>query len=149
MKIAVGADHRGFEMKGKVLKFLEKRKDSVLDLGTFEPEPPCDYPVIAAKVAEAVAAKKAARGILVCKSGIGMSIAANKVKGIRAALVHDSRSSDLSRRHNDANVLVLSSDELREPLARVLEVWLEAPFDGARHKRRVDQIKALERKHFK
>lgn len=147
MKIALGADHRGFEIKNR---FLEKLAaggiHAVRDLGTNGREP-CDYPEIAEKVALAVARGEADRGILFCKSGIGMSIAANKVKGVRAALCRDRHSAELSRRHNDANVLVLSAEEPTDPLWDIVARWLEADFEEGRHRRRVDQIRDIENRH--
>lgn len=149
MKIIVGADHRGFERKTELAASLARKGYQVADAGTGAAEPPCDYPEIALGVARAVASGRADRGILVCKSGIGMSIAANKVRGVRAALVHDLESAVLSRRHNDANVLVLAADRLSGSFAAVVDAWLKEPFDGGRHARRVDQILDIEKQNFK
>ncbi len=148
MKIIVGADHRGFERKTELLASLAKKGYQVTDAGTDSAES-CDYPPIALKVSREVAAGKADRGILLCKSGVGMSIAANKVRGVRAALVQDLESARLSRRHNDANVLVLSAEQAGAPLGQVVDVWLKEPFEGGRHARRVEQIKAIEKENFK
>lgn len=149
MKIIVGADHRGFEKKQELVKILQKKGHDTSDAGTHAAEPPCDYPLIAADVARGVAGGKAERGILVCKSGIGMAIAANKFRGIRAALVCDLESAILSRRHNDANVLVLSAEKMRESVPAVVEAWLAEGFEGGRHARRVEQIKEIEKQNFK
>lgn len=148
MKIAIGADHRGFEMKSELKAWLEKRGYVVADLGTHGPEA-CDYPPIAERVGDAVAGRRADRGILACKSGIGMSIAANKIPGVRAALVHSVNFARLSREHNDANVLVLSADDMSDPMAEIVRTWLETPFEGGRHQRRVEQISEIEKKRMR
>lgn len=147
MKIAVGADHAGFETKERVKKFLEARGHQVLDMGTHSTES-TDYPGYAFQVAEAVRDGAADRGVLVCDSGNGIAIAANKVEGIRAALAVNPRHAELSRRHNDANVLVLGSMLLPESEeVPTLDAWFAAPFDGGRHARRVGQITDYERSH--
>jgi ribose 5-phosphate isomerase B len=148
VKVAVGADHRGFERKETLKKALERAGHAVQDVGTHGPEP-CDYPEIAHRLAELVAAGKAERGILVCKSGIGMAIVANKSKGVRAALCASRNAAVLSRQHNDANVLVLGDEELGEPVEGLVQAWLAAPFEGGRHLRRVEQIAAIEKRVFK
>ena len=148
MKIAIGADHRGFQMKAALVKLLKSLGNDVRDVGTNSSEP-CDYPEIAHRVAAAVSQKKADRGMLVCKSGNGMAIAANKTKGIRAALVHNAQSAELSRLHNDANVLVMGADDLQDPPEAVVRKWLDTEFEGGRHRRRLDQIAELEKKAFK
>jgi ribose 5-phosphate isomerase B len=117
----------------------------VFDLGTHSTEP-CDYPDIAASVATSVSSGETDRGILICGSGIGVSIAANKISGIRAALCHDSLTAKLSRNHNDANVLCLPGDSLGDQqLADIVKLWLAEPFEGGRHARRVEKIHQLER----
>lgn len=147
MKVAVGADHAGFQLKERVKKYLERRGDTVLDMGTRSAES-TDYPQYAFRVAEAVRDGKADRGILVCDSGNGIAIAANKVEGIRAAVVINPHHAEMSRRHNDANILVLASALLPEDLeAATLDAWFAAPFDGGRHARRVAQITDYERTH--
>ncbi len=146
MKIAIGSDHRGFILKQKVIKILRKQGYAVRDFGTCSLDP-CDYPNFAFKVANAVRRKRAQRGIIICKSGIGSSIAANKVPGIRAALCYTQRATRLSREHNDANVLVLGSDFVRDKnIGKILKIWLETPFAGNRHKRRIEQISEIEKK---
>jgi ribose 5-phosphate isomerase B len=144
MRIAIGTDHRGFAIRAKVLELLQHLGHEVIDVGAFSPDA-VDYPDIAADVAHKVSRGEVERGILVCGTGLGMCIAANKVPGVRAAPCHDDITAEMSRRHNDANVLCLSADLLGERLIdRMIEIWLSAPFEGGRHARRVDKITALE-----
>jgi ribose 5-phosphate isomerase B len=144
MRIAIGTDHRGFTLRAKLVELLRGLGHEVDDAGTFSPES-VDYPDIAAKVAGKVSRGEAERGILVCGTGLGMCIAANKFPGVRAAPCHDDLTAELSRRHNDSNVLCLSADLLGEKLIdRMIEIWLAAPFDGGRHSRRVQKILDLE-----
>jgi ribose 5-phosphate isomerase B len=147
MKVAIGADHAGFELKERVKRHLESKGYSVIDMGTTSLES-TDYPQYAFHVAEAVRDGSADRGVLVCDTGNGIAIAANKVEGIRAALVVNTDHAVMSRRHNDANVLVLGA-VLTPPGEEnaILDAWLTAPFDGGRHARRVDQIRDYERAH--
>jgi ribose 5-phosphate isomerase B len=149
MRIAVGSDHRGVELRAKLVGFLEGLGQEVVDLGTHGVHP-VDYPDIAALVAQKVASKEVDRGILVCGTGVGMCIAANKVRGVRAAPCHDDITAEISRRHNDLNVLCLSGDLLGEKLAdRLVEIWLKTPFEGGRHARRNQKIVALESRNGK
>lgn len=144
MKIAVGADHRGTEVRTHLIEGLRSMGHDVVDKGTFDTKS-CDYPDIAFSVAELVSRGDVERGVLICGTGIGMSIAANKVHGVRAALVHDEIGADLSRRHNDANVLCLSADMLgMRIIDRIVKIWMDVPFEGARHQRRKSKIKAIE-----
>lgn len=144
MKIAIGADHAGFQQKERLKALLAARGHGVLDLGTTSAES-TDYPLYAFKVAEAVRDGAADRGILLCDSGNGIAIAANKVEGIRAAIVVNEWQAEMSRRHNDANVMVLGSAMTKEnEEAKILDAWLKAPFDGGRHARRVGQISEYE-----
>jgi ribose 5-phosphate isomerase B len=144
MKIAVGSDHRGFEVKKRILLLLTQLGHEVLDMGTGGQEG-ADYPDFAFAVAEAVGDKRVDRGILICGTGIGMCIAANKVPGVRAAPCHDSITAEMSRRHNDANILCLSADLLGEELIdRMIRIWLETEFEGGRHARRVSKITGFE-----
>ncbi len=146
MIIAIGADHGGFRLKEKIKKYLKSRDYIVKDYGTHSLES-CDYPQIGFKVAQAVATKKVDKGLLICKTGIGQSIVANKVPGIRAAVCFNLTSARYSRQHNDANVLVLGSLFVKENLAkRILGVWLKEKFEGGRHKRRINQIKEIEKR---
>jgi ribose 5-phosphate isomerase B len=148
MKIALGADHAGFELKQKVREHLQRSGYQVLDQGTVSTES-VDYPDFAKKVGEAVADKHADLGILVCGSGVGMSIAANKVPGIRAANVSSEYEAQYSREHNNANVLALGARILDETKAMtIIDKWLSTPFAGGRHQRRVDKIAAIEREEF-
>lgn len=145
MKIAIGSDHGGIHLKSVLKDYLAERQVEVQDLGTYT-EASCDYPDIAVKVCETVVAGQVEKGILVCGTGIGMSMAANKVKGIRAALCGDVFSAEMSRAHNDANVLCLGERVTGPGLAvRILEAWLAGEFAGDRHTRRVDKIVALEK----
>jgi ribose 5-phosphate isomerase B len=144
MRIAVGTDHRGFELRQKVIELVERLGHEVEDTGTFTCEA-VDYPDIAAAVAGRVSRGEADRGILLCGTGLGMCIAANKFPGVRAAPCHDDLTAEMSRRHNDANVLCLSADLLGERLIdRMIELWLSTPFEGGRHARRVQKIVDLE-----
>jgi ribose 5-phosphate isomerase B len=147
MNIAVGADHAGFEMKERVRRYLESRGHTVLDMGTHSTES-TDYPAYAFRVAESVRDGTADRGVLVCDSGNGIAIAANKVEGIRAALAVNTWQGEMARRHNDANVLVLASKVTpQDQEDAIVQAWLDAPFDGGRHARRVGQIADYERAH--
>jgi ribose 5-phosphate isomerase B len=146
MKVAIGADHAGFLLKERLRLRLEQAAHQVLDEGTHSAES-CDYPDFAARVAGDVVAGRADRGILVCGSGVGMSIAANKVAGIRAALGTVPEEVRLSRAHNDVNILTLGARFIEEPAAEALvDVFLDTAFDGGRHARRVAKSAALEGK---
>ena len=145
MKIALGSDHAGFELKEKLKQQLSAKGIAVDDRGTNSTAS-CDYPDFARAVAEEVAAHGADLGILVCSTGIGMSIAANKVPGIRAAKVDTEFEAQRSREHNDANVLTLGATVINEDTAfKIVEKWLATSFEGGRHERRVDKIAAIER----
>lgn len=145
MKIAMGADHGGFSLKETIKQHLEEQGHEVLDLGTYDTAS-CHYPVYAEKVARAVAAGQAERGILVCGTGIGMSIAANKIPGIRAAAVSDCFTAQATREHNDANILCLGERTVGPGLAmRIVDTYLTAQFQGGRHQTRLDMIAALEK----
>ena len=140
MKIAIGSDHAGFRLKEIVKNFLQTKNIEVEDFGTHTEES-VDYPDYAFKVGEAVARKDFDFGILICGSGIGMSIAANKVKGIRAALCNDLYSAHVSREHNNANILCMGGRVIGEEVAKeIVSVWLNAKFEGGRHERRVNKI---------
>ncbi len=146
MKIALAADHRGHEMKERVAALLTEQGHEVLDMGTNSSKS-CDYPDTGYKAAKAVADGVAERGITLCGTGIGMSIVANKVAGIRAAICHDELAAQMSRRHNSANVLCLATDILgEEMMRRIVKTWLETEFEGGgRHERRVQKIACVER----
>jgi ribose 5-phosphate isomerase B len=146
MRIAVGSDHAGFELKEDLRAFLAEQQVQVLDLGAFSGAP-VDYPDVAVKVAEKVAGGEVERGLLICGTGIGMSIVANRFAGIRAAVCRDVYTARLSREHNNANILALGGRLTGKGLAReILKVWLETEFQGGRHERRLSKIAALERK---
>jgi ribose 5-phosphate isomerase B len=143
MRVAIGADHRGLQTAQRVLDTLERLGYTADIVEGCEGK--CDYPEQAYKVGQEINAGRAERGVLICGTGIGMSIAANKIKGMRAALVHDELTAQLSRSHNDANVLCLSADLLGERLIdKVVEVWMNSKFEGGRHARRVNKIIAIE-----
>ena len=145
MRLAIATDHRGVALKDALAAWLRGEGHAVADLGT-QGETAVDYPDYALALAARVAAGEAERGILICGTGIGMSIAANKVAGARAALVYDEESARLSREHNDANILVLPGNWLDAPRAQAwLALWLATPFAGGRHARRVERIQAYER----
>ena len=143
MKIAVGSDHRGFDIKQQIIAIATEFGHECIDVGTSDNNP-IDYPDLAYLAATAVSKKEADRAILTCATGIGMCMAANKVKGIRAALCHDELSAQISRDHNNANVLCLSADQIGAVLLRkMVEVWLSTEFSGGRHERRVRKIEAI------
>jgi ribose 5-phosphate isomerase B len=144
VRVAVGADHAGFSLKQDLIQHLKELGHDALDLGT-DSEEPVDYPPICAAVARAVRDRTVDRGIVLGGSGQGEQIAANKVRGARAALCNDLYTARMSRRHNDANVLAIGARIVAPGLAReILEVWLETAFEGGRHARRVQQIEAIE-----
>ena len=146
MKIVIGSDHAGFEVKEELRTYLREQNVEVEDLGVPN-EAPADYPDIGAVVAEKVARGEFEQGILICGSGIGMSIVANRFAGVRAALCHDLYTARMSREHNDANVLVLGGRVTGKGLAReILKVWLASRFQGGNHQRRLEKIKSLEGK---
>ena len=146
-RVAIGADHGGFQLKSLLLPLLQAKGLEVADLGTHSPAP-CDYPRIGYKVAAAVAQGQFDRGVLLCKSGVGIAIVANKVPGVRAGVCGDLFDAERSRRHNDANILVLGAEKVRDGQAKqIVEKWLATPFEsGGRHERRVRQIGTIERR---
>lgn len=140
LKVVIGSDHGGFRYKEAIIDYLKARNIEFLDIGTHTLES-CDYPEIARLAAKKIASGEFNRGILVCGTGIGMSIAANKVKGIRAALCSDTYSARVSRAHNNANILCLGERVIGEHLALdIVDIWLKTGFEGGRHKRRVDML---------
>ncbi|MBN1862963.1 MAG: ribose 5-phosphate isomerase B [Dehalococcoidales bacterium] len=143
MRIAIGCDHRGLDTKQLIMELLRAAGHEVSDLGAYTTES-ADYPDIAREVATAVARGDFERGILICNTGIGMSMAANKVKGIRAALCCNTFMASRARQHNDANVLCLSTELGPELTGDIVKAYLNADFEGGRHQRRVDKIMALE-----
>lgn len=145
--VALGADHAGWELKEALKAWLIDQGHQVLDFGTHSPDP-VDYPDYAEQVAEAVTVAKVERGILVCGTGIGMAITANKVPGVRAAACSDLYTARMSREHNDANVLALGGRLMGAEMAlEILRVWLDTGFAGGRHSGRVEKITAVERRH--
>jgi ribose 5-phosphate isomerase B len=144
MKIVIGSDHRGYDIKQQIKAIATELGHECIDVGTSDNNP-VDYPDLAYLAATAVSNKEVDRAILACATGIGMSMAANKLNGIRAALCHDELSAQISRDHNDANVLCLSADQVGVVLLRkMVEVWLSTEFSGGRHERRVRKIEAIE-----
>ncbi len=150
MKIAIGADHAGFELKQDLVKHLEGMGHQVQDVGTYNSEA-SDYPLYAEKVAKLVSAKQADRGIVACGNGIGMCIAANKVPGVRCALVFTEKMARDTRDHNDSNVLSLAGRDLpAETNIRLVDAWLSTPYSqGERHTRRIQEITAIEKEYLK
>lgn len=145
MKISIASDHRGYEAKEYIKNILQRSGHEVEDFGTSDSKS-CDYPDHAIPASQAVSNGTADKGILICGSGIGMSITANKVKGVRAALCHDELTAQMSRKHNDANVLCLPAMLVNDSLmARIVETWLETEFEGGRHQQRLDKMKTLEK----
>ena len=143
--IALGADHGGFKLKGEIEKYLDKNKIGYIDFGAYKLNKKDDYPDFAEKVAKYVAKNKT-KGILFCTNGVGMSIAANKVNGVRAAHVVDIKSAKHSRNDNDANVLCMGIDQVKPAMAkRIVGVWLKQRFGRGRHMRRVNKIERIER----
>jgi len=145
MKVALACDHGGFRLKEAIKSYLEELGIEFIDYGTFSEES-VDYPDYAYRAARGIVNGEADRGIFICGTGIGISIAANKVKGIRAALCYNVYAAEMSRRHNDANVLCLGGRVTGEELAkRIVKAWLETPFEGGRHERRVRKIAEIEK----
>jgi ribose 5-phosphate isomerase B len=147
MRVVVASDHRGYDAKQVVKAIVTQMGHECIDVGT-DTATPVDYPDLAYMAGKSVSDRTADRAILICATGLGMSIAANKVRGVRAALCHDELSAQISRDHNDANVLCLSGDQLGEVLLRkVVEAWMSTEFSGGRHLRRVKKITAIEQGH--
>lgn len=146
MRIAIACDHRGFTVKQTLKIWLQERGHEVLDLGTHTDQA-CDYPDMALAAGLSLFHGQADRAVLVCGTGIGMSIVVNKVPGVRGALCHDQVSAELARRHNDANCLCLPGDMLTDGVGmQIVEAWLETPFEGGRHERRIKKIQEFEEK---
>ena len=147
MKIAIGCDHGGFELKQKLVAHMKEKGVEVLDCATYDTNS-CNYPVIAKEVCSKVTSNECERGVLCCGTGIGMSIAANKVKGIRAAVVSDAFSAKFTRLHNDTNILCLGERTVGQGLAAMLlDIFLETDFEGGRHQTRVDMIMDIEKEN--
>jgi len=145
MKVAIASDHRGYHLKEKVIALLKSRGHEVIDDGPAS-DTSVDYPDFAALVAKKVSSGEVERGILICGTGIGMAISANKFPGVRAAACTDEVTAELSRRHNDLNVLCLSGDLLSSrSIERLVDIWMKTDFEGGRHQRRVEKIRDLEK----
>jgi len=150
MIIAISSDHGGYDLKEEIKKHLKEKGYELKDFGTCDKACSVDYPDYGLAVAQAVANGECDRGIIICGTGIGISISANKVPGIRAALCNDTFSARMSREHNDANVLALGARVIGTGLAlEIVDTWFKAEFQGGRHKRRVDKISDIERKYLK
>lgn len=145
MAIYIGSDHAGYQLKDQICEYLKAKGETVTDLGTFDAEAKVDYPDIAREVSEKVIENKGSAGILICGTGIGVAISANKVKGIRAANVHDVTEAKFSRLHNDANILTLGQRTVGSETAKdIVDMFLATTFEGGRHIARVDKITAIE-----
>jgi ribose 5-phosphate isomerase B len=143
--ILIASDHAGFSLKEKLKPYLERKGFKIKDLGTYSEER-CDYPVFAYKLAKLISAGKYKRGILVCKTGIGNSIVANRLKRVRAALCYNVAAARLSRKHNDSNILVLGAAFVNEALAKkILNVWLNTNFEAGRHRKRLNILRKIEK----
>lgn len=148
MRIGIASDHRGFEMKNRLVQLIESLGHQVEDFGPQSTES-VDYPDFAFEVSNAVALSRIDRGVLICGTGIGMCIAANKVDGVRAANCNDSVTAEYSRLHNDANVVCLSADQLSDQLAdQIVQIWLKTEFEHGRHARRLEKISEIEQHQF-
>lgn len=144
-KIVIASDHGGFALKEKLKSYLENKEFKVKDLGTYSMDR-CDYPITAYGLAKEISDGRFKQGVLICKSGIGNSIVANRLAGVRAALCYNIKAARLSRQHNDSNVLVLGASFVNSGLAkRILNTWLNTRFEGGRHKKRLDLLKKIER----
>ena len=144
MRIAMGTDHGGFHLKDRLIRRLKAAGHQVRDLGAFSQEP-CDYPRIGAEVARAVSRRQVQRGVLLCKSGAGMAMVANRFPRVRAAVCHSPASARHARQHNDANLLVLGAEGMNPSRAQaILTAWLKTRFSGGRHARRLRQIRRIE-----
>ena len=149
MKVAVGCDHGGLNLKKEVIKILEARGYEYKDFGTYS-DSSCDYPDYALPVAEAVASGEMDRGIIICGTGIGVSIVANKVPGVRCALCHDVFSAKATRMHNDTNVMTMGERVIGKGLmTEIVNAWLDTEFEGGRHVQRIEKITAIEKKYNK
>lgn len=149
MKIAVAADHGGYNLKNKIKEYLQSKGYEIFDFGTNSLDS-CDYPDFALPAAEAVAAGGCEKGIICCTTGIGVSIVANKIPKVRCALCHDIGDAEMTRRHNDANMLAIGAKSTdTETALKIVEIFLKTGFEGGRHQRRVDKITAIERKYGK
>ncbi len=147
--IIIGSDHGGYKLKEEIKKYLEEKEIKYKDLGTYEEES-VDYPDIASKVSQEVKKNKENQGILICRSGIGMSIVANKFKGIRCALCHNEYTAKYSRLHNNSNILAMGADDVDiNEAIRILRMWLATNFEGGRHEERIKLIEEIEDKNMK
>ncbi|MCL5277318.1 MAG: ribose 5-phosphate isomerase B [Deltaproteobacteria bacterium] len=145
MKIAIASDHAGFRLKEEIIKFLESRNVGIINLGTYSEES-VDYPDYAEKVADAITERQADKGILVCGTGIGMSVSANKRKGIVAALVYSDYTAEMAAKHNRANVIALGARTMdRQDAIRYVEIWMSTSFEGGRHENRIKKVLNIER----
>lgn len=150
MKIGLGCDHGGYNLKLEIMEYLKSKNIEYIDYGTNSSDESVDYPIFGEKVAEAVVAKNVDYGIVCCGTGIGISLAANKVPGIRCAVVSDVFSAKMSKAHNNANMLSLGERVLGKGLAlEIVDAWINTEFEGDRHSRRVDMISSIEKKYLK
>ncbi len=148
LKVAIGSDHAGYKLKERIKKHLDRNKIFYKDFGTFSEES-CDYPIFSKKVADSVASGESSRGILICGTGIGASIAANKVRGIRAALCYKSSLAKMAREHNNANIICLGARIIdTKDAEKIVDVFLRTEFEGFRHQIRLNEITEIEHKEF-
>lgn len=149
MKIGIGSDHAGYELKDILTQYMQEKGIEVVDFGGTAPDP-IDYPIPGEAVANAVAAGEVDRGVLICGTGFGISLAANKVPGIRCCVCSEPYTAMLSRQHNNSNMLSMGARVVGSELAKmILDTWLDGQFEGGRHERRIDMVMAIEKKHFK
>lgn len=140
MKIVIASDHGGFDLKEKIFEYLKKQGHEIENFGTNSKES-CDYPTFAKKVSESVLNKEFERGILICTTGLGMSMCANRYKGIRAACLADKFSAEMTRKHNNSNILCLGTKIVNENLAKeIVDIWLKTEYEGGRHQKRIDMM---------
>jgi ribose 5-phosphate isomerase B len=149
MIISFGSDHSGFQHRERIFEFLRSQGHKIIDCGTFSPES-CDYPDVAVCVARSVAKGESEKGILICGTGMGVCITANKFRGVRAALVYSEETAQLAGRHNDANVLCAGArTNSIENIVKYIKLWLETPFEGERHEKRLKKIRKIEEKYIR
>lgn len=149
MKIAIGADHRGFKLKEEIKKYLKQSKIEIIDCGT-DSEESVNYPVIASQVAKKVQNNECEKGILICGTGFGMCIVANKYKGIRSVPCHNEETAKYSKLHNNINILALGAGQTStEEAINIVKIWLETEFEGGRHRERLDMIEKIEKENMK
>lgn len=150
MKISIGCDHGGYILKEEIIKYLKSKSQEIIDFGVNSDTESVDYPDYAEKVANSICNKEADLGIVLCGTGIGISIAANKFKGIRCAVCHNEFTAEMSKKHNNANIIALGGRCLsKQEAVNIVKAWFESDFEGDRHQKRLEKIKYIENKNFK